>query len=95
MNMATQTDRYISFCGIECDQQAYTLMARIESHLKAGKGDERWRAYFTEKLAQKARMNHDHLFFIGAQMNNLYDYLESSADEAGKEMLWRIEQECC
>jgi len=88
-------DRYVSFCGIECDQQAAALMAHLESCLARADVDERWRNYFRMKLEQKRTMGHDHLFFIGAQMNNLYEFFDVMADEEAQQKLWRIEQECC
>lgn len=89
------TDRYLSFCGIECDLQAESLMAHLQACLTRADADGRWQRYFRMKLEQKEAMGHDHLFFIGAQMNNLYDFFESLDDEEGRQKLWRIEQECC
>jgi hypothetical protein len=91
----TATDRYVSFCGIECDQQADALMAHLEACLARPEASAQWRRYFEQKLAQKRTMGHDHLFFIGAQMNTLYEFFESLDDEEGQQRLWRIEQECC
>lgn len=95
MTLQTDVDRYVSFCGIECDIQAERLMERVTTLINQKKGDNQWHRYFTYKLEQKAKMNHDDLFFIGAQMNTLTEFLQSTKDEIALDMLWRIEQQCC
>ncbi len=92
---ALEKDRYISFCGLECDQRATDFMKRIEQHLVAKTGATPWIDYFTHKLSEKEKMGVDDLFFIGAQMNTLNEYLEQIEDETGLEQLWYLEQECC
>ena len=88
-------DRYVSFCGIDCDGNANRLLAMLENHLATGDGDTRWQTYFQQKREQQAAMNQDNLYFIGAQMNSLYSYLESCDDDAALALLWQLEQECC
>ena len=88
-------DRYISFCGIDCNGNADRLMAMLEAHIQAGDGDTRWCDYFTGKQIQQHAMGQDNLYFVGAQMNNLYSYLESCEDEVALALLWQLEQECC
>ncbi|MDO6681732.1 MULTISPECIES: N(2)-fixation sustaining protein CowN [unclassified Oceanobacter] len=88
-------DRYVSFCGIDCDGNANRLISMLENHLANDHGDMRWKTYFEQKRAQQAAMNQDNLYFIGAQMNSLYSYLESCEDEEVLSLLWQLEQECC
>lgn len=95
MTEKTATDRYVSFCGIECDLNAQRFMSKLEDCLSAGRGDPRWQDYFRQKRVQQAQMKQDDLYFIGAQMNNLYTYLEDLDDQELLDFLWQIEQECC
>ncbi|HEY5716327.1 MAG TPA: N(2)-fixation sustaining protein CowN [Psychromonas sp.] len=90
-----QTDRYRSFCGIECDLNAERLIAMLEKNIGSGNGDKRWHTYFTQKMQQKTKLQHDNLNFIGQQTNTLYEYFELCNDQAAKELLYKIEQECC
>jgi len=89
------TDRYISFCGIDCDGNANLLLGMLETSIANGKGDSRWHSYFEQKRAQQKKMNHDNLYFVGSQMNSLYSYFEDCEDQQALELLWRLEQECC
>ncbi|MCY0967417.1 N(2)-fixation sustaining protein CowN [Parathalassolituus penaei] len=91
----TSTDRYVSFCGIDCDGNARQLMDILNQHLVAEDGDPRWCQYFRDKQLQQQQMGQDSLYFVGAQMNNLYSYLEGCGDEIALQLLWKLEQECC
>lgn len=95
MSSARGTDRYISFCGIECDLNAQRFMKKLDEHISTERGDPRWIEYFRQRRAQQAKMQQDDLYFIGAQMNNLYAYLEAVKDQTLLDLLWQIEQECC
>ncbi len=90
-----QTDRYVSFCGLNCDLKADQLIAMLDENISAGKGDTRWHSYFTQKRAQQAKLQHDNLNFIGHQTNTLYEYFELCNDQEAKELLYQIEQQCC
>jgi hypothetical protein len=90
-----QTDRYTSFCGIDCDLNADRLIAMLEQNIRAGNGDTKWHSYFAEKRAQQARLRHDNLNFIGHQTNTLYEYFDQCGDQEAKALLYKIEQECC
>lgn len=90
-----QTDRYSSFCGIDCDLNADRLIAMLETNISAGIGDKKWHIYFAQKRQQQAQLKHDNLNFIGHQTNTLYEYFELCGDQAAKELLYKIEQECC
>ncbi|TCK03607.1 N(2)-fixation sustaining protein CowN [Marinobacterium mangrovicola] len=94
-DLSLKKDRYVSFCGLDCDQRATDFMRRINQHLETKNGATPWIDYFTHKLNEKAKMGVDDLFFIGAQMNTLNEYLEQIEDEEGLELLWYLEQECC
>jgi hypothetical protein len=92
---STGHDRYVSFCGIECDTWANELMAQLKSALANEVDQQRWPQYFAKKFNEQDSMGHDNLFFIGSQMNNLYSFFEEQQDKAALELLWKLEQECC
>lgn len=94
-NQNIQTDRYVSFCGIDCDLKADKLMAMLEAHLEAGSGEAKWINYFQQKRAQQLKNKQDNLNFIGHQTNTLYEYFELCQDQEASKLLYQIEQECC
>ncbi|MGB5446737.1 MAG: N(2)-fixation sustaining protein CowN [Psychromonas sp.] len=89
-----QADRYVTFCGIDCNLNADRLMIMLDNNITAGNGDKRWHTYFTQKRQQQAKLQHDNLNFIGHQTNTLYEYFEVCNDQVAKELLYKIEQEC-
>ncbi len=68
------TDRYISFCNIECDENANLLIDLLEKHIHAGNGKEQWHNYFRNKRKEQFNMGRDNLNFVGNQLNMLYSY---------------------
>jgi hypothetical protein len=88
-------DRYISFEGLECDENAIRIVASIHGHLQAGHGGEKWHNYFTLKFSEQQRMATDELFFVGSQMNTLYDFFSEVGDGNSARLLYQVEQECC
>jgi len=91
-----QTDRYCSFAGIHCDANANQLINLLEQHLAASENkNTQWQIYFKQKRQQQAQMQHDNLYFIGSQINNLYAYFEQCEDQEALDLLWQIEHECC
>ncbi|ANB36203.1 N(2)-fixation sustaining protein CowN [Rhodovulum sulfidophilum] len=92
--MTDQTpDRYVSFCGIECDRKADRLMAMLAAHM--AESQSRWVGYFEQKLAEKARMGNDNLHFVGSQVNSLSAFFEELGDSAAEDLLYDLEQTCC
>ncbi|WP_422127324.1 N(2)-fixation sustaining protein CowN [Vibrio hannami] len=91
----SQTDRYISFCDIDCDKNADKLIEILDKHIECGNGHEKWQHYFSSKRSEQQRMSHDNLHFIGNQINTLYSYLKDCNDEAALALLYQLEQECC
>ncbi|CAM3793997.1 N(2)-fixation sustaining protein CowN [Vibrio aerogenes CECT 7868] len=92
---APETDRYISFCNIDCDKNADQLIQMLNEHLQASHGGEKWLQYFHHKLEEQQQRAHDNLHFIGNQLNMLYKYFEECRDEQASALLYQIEQECC
>lgn len=90
-------DRYVSFCGIDCDANADKLVGMLKDRMAEPAEGERaqWHSYFTEKFEQQSKLNHDNLYFVGSQMNSLYSYFDLIEDEPAHDLLWQLEQECC
>ncbi|WP_138470699.1 N(2)-fixation sustaining protein CowN [Poseidonocella sp. HB161398] len=89
----TTTDRYVSFCGLDCDGDARRMMLHLDAAM--AQGASKWRDYFRKKLAEKTKMGVDDLFFVGAQVNCLRAYLEEAADGPGLALLDQLEETCC
>jgi len=92
---STPRDRYISFEGLECDHHATQILCAIRLHLKQLLPSDKWQNYFAMKFGEQQRMGTDDLFFVGSQMNTLYDFFEEMDDETTGELLYQVEQECC
>lgn len=95
MEQSNKSDRYVSFCGLECDKRADELIDRLKTHLSKLSEDSLWKQYFQQKITQQEKLNHDNLYFVGAQLNNLYSLFDDIGDKEGYEMLWYVEQHCC
>ncbi|MDY6921294.1 MAG: N(2)-fixation sustaining protein CowN [Pseudomonadota bacterium] len=95
MTQIPTTDRYISFCGIECDQRADQLIGRLQQQLQQLPEHHPWKIYFQQKFREQARQQHDNLFYVGAQLNNLYSFFEEQGDNESLDLLWLLELECC
>lgn len=90
-----QRDRYITFEGLECDENAAAIVSAIHRHIGGDGGASRWGDYFRMKFVEQQRLGVDDLFFVGSQMNNLFDFFAVCEDEAALELLYQVEQECC
>ena len=95
MDDSASADRYVSFCGIDCNKQANTLMEKLKQQIKELDPGNPWCRYFEQKFTQQAKIKHDNLFFVGSQLNNLYDFFEEIEDQEALNMLWKLEMECC
>ncbi len=95
MNQSANTDRYISFCDIECDQNADKLIDRLKTQLSKLPEDNNWKRYFSLKFSQQRQMQYDNLFYIGCQTNTLYEFFEFVRDKESTALLQQIEEECC
>ncbi|MGY5453493.1 N(2)-fixation sustaining protein CowN [Agarivorans sp. MS3-6] len=88
-------DRYVSFCGINCDGNADKLIEMLEQQLSSNGGAALWREYFARARQQQVKLAQDNLHFIGNQTNCLYEYFEQCNDEKALALLYKVEQECC
>ncbi len=89
------SDRYISFCNIDCDENANHLMNILHKNLENRSGSEKWNSYFRNKIQEQNNMGRDNLNFIGNQLNMLYSYFDECEDKEALELLYQLEQECC
>jgi hypothetical protein len=90
-----QPDRYVSFCGIDCDRNARLLMDTLDGHLAdASKNNVFW-DYFQKKRRGESGPRSDELFLIHCHINQIREFLEEQDDDAGLALLTRIEEECC
>ena len=92
---AAKTDRYISFEGITCDEDARRICERIRDCLADTLRPSPWQSYFEHKMAEIARMGQDELFFVGSQVNYIRELFVFYGCQDGLERLDRIEDECC
>ena len=93
---AVKTDRYITFDGIECDEQARRVMDCIRDCIETSReAPSSWSAYFERKLDEIARMGQDELFVVGSQVNYIRALFEEHEHRTGLDLLDRIEDECC
>lgn len=90
-----ESDRYVSFCNIDCDENANKLIEMLVKHIKESNGNEKWRQYFSLKREEQLLMSHDNLHFIGNQINTLYAYFKDCEDTIALNLLYQLEQECC
>jgi len=91
-----KTDRYISFEGIECDEQARHVLRCIRDCVEVSSDSpSSWSAYFGRKLDEIARMGQDELFVVGSQVNYIRELFEHHGHREGLDLLDRIEDECC
>ena len=88
-------DRYISFDGLQCDENANQIVSTIRDYMDKVDKEDKWRRYFEMKFAEQQHMGVDDLFFVGSQMNALYDFFSTIEEKASAELLYRVEQECC
>ena len=95
MNDTSARDRYVTFEGLDCDQNATKLVDIIRHYIQNPGGADQWARYFEGKLLEKERLHVDDLFFIGSQLNNVYAFFDEVDDAAAHELLYQVEQECC
>ncbi|SDX69753.1 hypothetical protein SAMN05421644_1105 [Allochromatium warmingii] len=94
--VAAKTDRYITFEGIECDEQAQRVVRYIRDCLALPThAPAAWTDYFARKLDEIAQMGQDELFFVGSQVNYIRELFEQHGHQDGLAVLDQIEDECC
>lgn len=90
-----KTDRYTTFDGIDCDQNARRVMACIERNMAASECDQRFWSYFMGKRTPRSGPAPDDLFLVHSHINQIREFFEECGDTAALELLMRLEEECC
>jgi hypothetical protein len=89
------TDRYISFEGIDCDENAERLMTCIERQIELPERSNAFWDYFMKKRAGGSGPKPDALFLIHSNINQVRELFETWQDEEAMELLLKLEEECC
>jgi len=93
--LCNKPDRYVSFNGIDCDQNAALLMQTLLRHLADPAKCNAFWTYFLNKRRPASGPAPDDLFLIHSHLNQLRDFFEEHDDEAAQQLLEKIELECC
>jgi hypothetical protein len=89
------SDRYVSFDGIDCDGNARRVMSMIERNLPdAGAGKPFWE-YFMAKRTSRSGPSPDDLFLVHSHLNQIREFFEERGDDEALELLFKLEEECC
>jgi N(2)-fixation sustaining protein CowN len=101
MQEENKPDRYVSFAGIEGDQNSIALMAMLRSYIDDPLTSNPFWEKFKDKLARVGRpeLNGgrclDELFLIHSYINNIRELFENHDDLPALELLEKIEMESC
>ena len=88
-------DRYVSFIGLDCDAKARALVDTLRKAMgRPGRQDRFW-AYFQDKLNGTQGAVHDELYLIHCHLNDLRDLLERWDEPDLATLLETLEVECC
>ena len=89
------TDRYVSFDGIDCDGNARKIMELIDRHLDIpGRNNAFWE-HFAKKRTGGSGPKPDDLFLIHSNINQVREFFETWEDEEALRLLEQLEEECC
>lgn len=92
---ASERDRYVSFIGLDCDENARRLVARIRLHIDVpGQSNAFWDK-FRARLEGEDSQNADELFLVHSYVYYIRDLFEAFHDKEGLELLDQVEEECC
>ncbi|WP_426415186.1 N(2)-fixation sustaining protein CowN [Aestuariirhabdus sp. LZHN29] len=93
MNHSPCSDRYVSFCGLDCEQRASSLMHELAQIIHQFEPDNRfWNKFLTRAQGEGAP---DALFMIHSYVFYLRELLEDHEQEQALEWLQAIEEQCC
>ena len=90
-----ETDRYISFEGIDCNGNATRVMELIERNLAAAPQSAPFWEYFMAKRKPRSGPPPDDLFLVHCHINQIRELFEERADAEALAFLLRVEEECC
>lgn len=98
---AKETDRYVTFKGIDGDGNARRLVTMMRRHIDDPETSNPFWEHFKKKLAlcNSPESNNgrvlDELFLIHSYINNIRELLEEQDDREALQLLDRIEEESC
>jgi hypothetical protein len=95
LNSNKQTDRYISFKGIDCDGNARLVMACIERLIQLPNQRNAFWDYFMQKRTGGSGPKPDDLFLIHSNINQVRELFEACEDQEAMSLLNKLEDECC
>jgi hypothetical protein len=91
----SETNRYISFLGLDCDTRAQRFVDDLRDRMStSGRTDPFW-TYLAAKLAGTAGPAHDALYHIHSHLNDIRDLLDRLDAPDLTAQLEVIETECC
>lgn len=96
---ATQPDRYVSFCNIDCDGMAERVLPLARRRLAAGGYLENpfWQRFAdkAEALGAGAGGGADALYLVCSHVMYLAEIFEAEEEAEGRALLEEIELTCC
>lgn len=94
-SVSAQTDRYVTFLGIDFEGQTRRVMQRIELHtLGVGGQDNAFWQYFRRRREARNGVQCDDLLLLASFVNQVRELFEAMADDQGLAMLDQLEDEC-
>lgn len=101
MQREQKPDRYVSFAGIQGDQNSLDLITMLRRHIDDPEKSNPFWEKFKEKLARVGQPEQnggrclDELFLIHSYINNIRELFEDEADLPALALLEQIELESC
>lgn len=89
------TDRYVSFDGIDCAGNARRVMDMIARNIVASGREQPFWNYFMAKRTPKSGPAPDDLFLVHSHINQIREFFEECHDQEALELLFQVEEECC
>jgi N(2)-fixation sustaining protein CowN len=89
------TDRYVSFLGLNCDGKAREIMRLIDRHLAIPERNTRFWDYFARKRAGGSGPKSDDLFLIHSNLQEVRGLFETWDDTEALKLLDQLEEKCC
>ena len=89
----TAPNRYVSFCGLDCEQRAADLVGLIGRLSREREPDNRFWQLFNRKV--EATDGPDALFLVHAYVFYMRELLERHPEPLALALLDAIETDCC
>lgn len=98
MDAMTDTDRYVSFRGIDCDANSLAVIAAIRRHIDQPDRTNAFWERFKDRLASADAVHArtaDGLCLLCSHVYYIEELFEEYDDEDGLALLRKLEDECC